>query len=102
MMTEMRAAQLKAEFEEFHKLNPHVYAALVRIARQVQAAGKDHYGAQAIFERLRWISTFETQGDPYKINNNYAAFYVRLIRVNDPELGKLFRTRHSYADGELR
>jgi hypothetical protein len=89
------------EFLVFHEANPHVYEALKQIAHQVKAAGKPRYGMKALFERLRWISTFETEGDPYKLNNNYTAFYARML-MEDPDFKGFFAVRNAEADYILK
>lgn len=91
-----------AKYQAFDQANPHVYWKLVEIAYEVAVKGKTRYGIGAIFERLRWISTFETVGDPYKLNNNFRAFYVRRVQEEHPELAGLFETRRSRADKESR
>ena len=87
-----------AKFAEFHAENPHVYDQLEAIALQVYRSGVPHFGISAIFERLRWISRFETAGDPYKLNNTYRAFYARLLMDRNPCLAEFFELRASVAD----
>lgn len=90
----MSPAQAKQQFEKFDKTNPHVYDALADVCRQVMKFGRKKYGMQAIFERLRWLSDFETTGDPYKLNHYYRAFYTRKL-MQDPEFEGLITKRHS-------
>jgi hypothetical protein len=84
---------LKAEFEAFHADNPHVFTMLADIALDARSRRKTRWGIAALFERLRWISEFETSGDLYKLNNNHRAFYARLLMATYPELDKFFETR---------
>lgn len=95
----MRNWNLQKQYEAFDAANPQVYAKLVEITAFVVAAGKTRYGIAAIFERLRWILEFETDGNPYKLNNNYRAFYVRRLVAEHPEFASIFELRRSVADG---
>ncbi|MCE5247924.1 hypothetical protein LLG88_13505 [bacterium] len=93
--------RLEREFLAFHEANPHVYRKLAELAVAAKATGRGHFGIGALFERLRWWSRFETDGtDPFKLNNNYRAFYARLLMRDYPELAGFFETRSSVADGE--
>lgn len=38
-------------------------------------------------------SLTERFGDEYKLNNDYRAFYARLLMANEPELAGFFETR---------
>lgn len=40
----------------------------------------------------------QTQGDEYRLNNVYTAFYARLLMDNEPELQGFFETRKAIAD----
>lgn len=91
---------LSANFWAFHERNPHVYAKLVEIAHFVQSKGRASWGIAAIFERLRWVSEFETEGDLYKLNNDYRAFYSRML-MREPDLSGFFRVRVSAADSDV-
>jgi hypothetical protein len=86
-----------ARFEAFHRDNPHVYVKLRELARTV-ARTRRRIGIAALFERLRWWAAFETVDvPPFKLNNDYRAYYARLL-MQEPELAGLFATRASRAD----
>lgn len=82
------------EFEVFHQMNPHVYTTLRTITLQVKASGKHQFGIRAIWERLRWISAFETTdiNSDFKLNDHYHSHYARLL-MQEPELRGFFRVR---------
>lgn len=86
-------------FEQFHRDNPHVYRTLVRLAREwVNTTGRRKLGIGALYERARWDLAIAT-GDPdYRLNNNFRAFYSRLIAAQEPDLADLFELRSSQAD----
>jgi len=83
-------------FREFHAANPAVYAALVRLARRARQRGS-RVGLRCLWERLRWELSVETdtprEGEPYRLNNNHAPFYARLIARREPDLAGAFDLR---------
>jgi len=86
----------REEFESFHAANPFVYHLLVEFARKVKATGVHNYGIKALLEQVRWHVTFETyQWKPgaFKLNNNLAPYYARLILEKEPDLHGLFQLR---------
>lgn len=76
----------------FHEQNPHVYKMAVDLARYMKRRGLNHYGIAAVWEVLRF-KYFETTGDEFKLNNNYRAFYARLIAAQEPDLAGFFQLR---------
>lgn len=88
---EARTATQK--FWQFHRANPDVYVQLVRLARQMRARGRAQYGIGSLFEVLRWHRALETEGDPFKLNNNWRSRYARLIAAQEPDLSDFFETR---------
>jgi hypothetical protein len=81
-------------FVLFHQANPHVLKLVLRFAGQLRDQGRDHYGIGAIFERVRWELAITTQEDTgLKLNNNYRAYYARLVALMRPDLADLFSTR---------
>lgn len=87
------------KFEQFHAENPHVYATLVRLARQWRGrTGKEKMAIASLFEVARWEVSMLT-GDPdYKLCNNHRAFYARLIMLQEPDLAGAFNLKSSEAD----
>lgn len=88
-----------AKFDDFHTANPHVYQVLVALARQwVTSTGRNKLGIGALYERARWEIALSTGDADYKLNNNYRAFYARLIMRQEADLAGLFDVRTSEAD----
>lgn len=86
-------------FDQFHEQNPEVYRVLVRLAREwIRRTGRRHLGIGALTERARWDIAIATNDPDYKINNNFRAFYARLIELQEPDLRGLFKFRPSEAD----
>jgi hypothetical protein len=81
------------DFNDFHSQNPHVYTALEDLAVRASNAGVKRLGVGALVETLRYSASLQTQGDAYKINNNYRALYARLLILKRPELASLLETR---------
>ena len=88
-------------FVRFHTENPQVYRELVRLARQAYERGYRRLGIELLLNLVRWNEMMSTRPDAmgFKINNNFKAYYVRMIQHYEPELGSMFTTRRSYADG---
>lgn len=84
---------IAAQFEAFHAANPGVYQALRRLALDMRRRGVRSYGMKGLFEILRWQYALQTQGEPYKLNNNYTSHYARLLMKNEPALAHFFETR---------
>jgi len=85
-------------FWSFHESNPQVYGLIDRFTRQAIAAGRERFGMKAVFERIRWYTTVETQGETFKLNNNYTSFYARLWMHRNPTMPQVFALRKSVAD----
>jgi len=84
---------LTSQFEEFHRQNPHIYQAIVRIALDLKGRGFSKCGMKMIFERLRWLYAIQTKGEDFKLNNNYTAYYARVVMAAEPQLQGFFQTR---------
>lgn len=90
-------ASLADRFAEFHRCNPHVADALEQLADQ-WLARHNRVGMKALWERLRWESGIRTDGKPYALNNNWPAFYSRLLIARRPEWADRIQTRTACAD----
>ena len=91
----MAKKSLQQSFTEFHESNPDVYRALERLALQMWERGRRRIGIGMLFEVLRWDYYLQTN-DPnsdLKLNNNYRAYYARLLMSNHPEWVGLFKTK---------
>lgn len=88
-----RQATIQERFEAFHFQNRHVYEALRTLALDMQRRGVQRYGMKGLFEILRWQWAIQTQGEEYRLNNNFTALYARALMNNVPELRDFFETR---------
>lgn len=91
---------LQTEFDAFHKANPGIYRALVKLARKGVEAGANKLGIKQLFEVLRWDEMIRTNSDLFKLNNNMTAYYARLIMEHEPDLAGIFNTRRTKVERE--
>jgi len=85
------------DFLEYHKTNPHLYAAFKNIALRAIRLGFTNYGAKGIFEIIRWERAERGDGE-FKINNNFAPLFTRLFENEFPQHKNFFRKRRSAFD----
>jgi hypothetical protein len=88
---------LADRFAAFHEQNPHVADALEALAAQ-WLARHSRVGMKALWERLRWEAGIRTDGQPYALNNNWPAFYARLLVQRHPEWSERILRRRALAD----
>jgi len=95
MQAELFAADRghREAFERFHRDHPEVYTELVRLARQAVAAGRHKFGLKALWEVMRWNFWLRRGDGEFKLNNNHAPYYSRLIMAREPDLAGVFETR---------
>ena len=82
------------EFLEYHTTNPHLYEAFKQVAFDAMNMGFSRYGANGIFEIIRWKRA-ERGDDEFKINNNFAPLFARLFTNEYPHHEGFFRMRKS-------
>lgn len=90
--TELTPAE---RFDEFNRRNPQVYQTLEDMAKALINKGRRKIGINMLLEVLRWnyyMSTDDPNSD-FKINNNYAPYYARLLIKNNPDWEKVFELR---------
>jgi len=83
-------------FERFHNAHPNVYEELVRLCRIWRSRGRDLWSITGAYEVLRWerhLLGLPDQHEEYKLNNNYCAYYARLIMRQEPDLVGIFNLR---------
>ena len=87
--------KLDARFERFHADNPHVYRALVKLAREWRAKnpGKP-CGVKMLWEVLRWQMMMTTEtSEEFRLNNSFTSRYARRIHAQESDLADFFETR---------
>lgn len=90
-------ATLAERFEQFNELNPALYDTLAALARRfIAATGRRKLSIQRLVEIARWDLMIATQGqDEFQINNDFCAFYARLIMWSEEDLDDVFNCRSS-------
>jgi hypothetical protein len=72
--------------------NRPVIDEFTRLAKQIRGK-RSHYGAQAIFEIMRYHSIVREQGTEYGMNNNSVALLARYVMIKNSELKDFFDLR---------
>lgn len=80
-------------FLKYHNENPDVYKLFTKYANQLMSQGVCHYGSKAIMERIRWHYEVDIRFQDFKLNNNYASCYSRLLMKEDPSFKSFFSIR---------
>jgi hypothetical protein len=87
--------KLEQAFWRYHEANPQVYQRLCDYAREWKWAGHSICSIQFLCERVRWDFGIRPRENPdgFKLNNNHAAYYSRLIEAQEPDLKNFFKMR---------
>jgi len=97
MTTLFDADTIQTRFNRFHHQHPEVYAHLVNLTREaIYTFGRTKVGIKQLFEVLRWermIAGLPSDGEAFKLNNNYTSRYARLIMTTEPDLTGVFELR---------
>jgi hypothetical protein len=86
-------SRLQVRFEAFHRQNPHVFDAIEVLTWEMKKWKWPKASISLIYERLRWIHAIKTQGDKYKLSNDFRAYYARLVMAKNPALKGFFGLR---------
>lgn len=88
-------------FLEFHGKHPVVLARLEQLVYSWLRRGRHKLSIEMLWNVLRWQTRLEglpDEGELFKLNNKYKAYYARLLLARHPEWGDLFELRASQAD----
>ena len=91
-----RADEMRLECIAFHDRHPEVWQLFHQFAMEKVNLGFRHYGVSAVMERVRWeTDAGGGRKEPFKINNNFRAFYARRFNRMHPEIsgGEFFWIR---------
>jgi hypothetical protein len=84
---------LKQRWWAWHKKNPHVWKLFEKFTLMAISKGHRNLSAWLVVNRIRWETSIETQGDDFKISNDFIAYYSRLFMDDYPEFRGFFRTK---------
>lgn len=72
--------ELERRFAQFHRNNPEIFQQIERRALVLAKVGeRKRIGIAEIVEDIRYDGLTSSQGDRFKINNSFRAFYARLL-----------------------
>jgi hypothetical protein len=86
-------------FRTFLDKNPEVMAEFKRLATRMRNAGRKKYSADMIKNIIRWERDLKTNGDPFKINNDFGPLMARLLVYQDPSFNGFFEFRQVRSKG---
>lgn len=75
--------KIQESFERFHSENPHVLLMLEHMAKE-WFERHNALSVKMLWEHMRWNIGMETQGEPFKLPNNYPSRYARLLIERNP------------------
>ena len=84
---------IKRKWWIFHHDNPTIYELFKRFTFEVIERGHNQYSSKAIFERIRWHTDIETNGEEFNMSNNYTPYDARFFMYEHPQYEEFFRTR---------
>ena len=84
---------IQARFEKFHRKNPHVFYLYKKFALELRATGRAKCGISLITERIRWEVFTTTEGEEFKICNDFRSRYARKLMREVPELSGFFSVK---------
>ena len=89
-----RRDEIREQCKAYHAKHPEVWDLFVRFTFEKIRAGKSHYSAMGVWQRIRWECDTGADGvTEFKINNNYVPYYSRAFMKKYPEHDGFFRTR---------
>lgn len=80
-------------FFKFHESNPKIFDLYKRFALELKQSGRVRYSSMMILQRIRWHVEVETNDTEFKVNNNHAPCYARLLMLYDSHYRKVFKRR---------
>jgi hypothetical protein len=81
------AGSIQADFELFHRTNPQIYRALVRLARYHVGGGVSRVSIDYLYHILRWRMFLKTRGKEWhKLNDHFTSRYARLMEQQERDL----------------
>jgi len=90
-----RPAEAKTVFEQYDAEHPDIWQEFRDIAMDLILKGRDHYGAKAIFEIIRYHRAIRG-GSDFKVNNSFTASYARKFAAEYPEYSTFFEFREKH------
>lgn len=81
----------------FHKSHPEVFELAERLMTDALSR-VPRCGIGFVWERMRWYYKIESTDAPFKLSNNYRAYYARWLLQKHPEWKNRINIRHVKRD----
>jgi len=91
--------KLLSQWNQCKAKHPQLLPEMARIARELQAMGRERYSINGLFEILRWETRHTTGDHGLKMNNNHRAFAARELMADYPDLDGFFKLRRQFPRG---
>ena len=91
-MTESLERPVYERWIKYHLANPGFYEQFQKFAREAMDTHVK-IGARLLCERIRWFEQVEKGSNQYRVCNDFAAYYARLLMLDKPEFKSLFNTK---------
>lgn len=98
-MEQSRYNEMLEQARTYHHKHPEVWDLFCQFTLKQIERGFKHYGAHAIFQRIRWETDKpDVNGlSEFKIANNHFPFYSRAFMKKYPEHDGFFRIRRQFS-----
>ena len=85
------------QFKSWVQMNEHVLQAFEKYAIDLKRRGnRENYSINCIIQRLRWDELLRSEGEKWKLNNNYCPVIARILMALNAELRNMFQLRNRY------
>jgi hypothetical protein len=91
-MTEKSERSVYESWKRYHFANPNFYEQFHKFAYEAIRT-RHKVGARLIIELIRWFEWIEKGSNLYRVCNNFAPYYARLLMLDKPEFKALFNTK---------
>jgi len=91
----MGESEIGKRWLQWHRANPEFYALFERFCFEAIERGKTRLSGWLVANRIRWETSVVTQGDDFKINNDFVALFTRLFAVRHPQYQWFFKLKAS-------
>ena len=82
-------------FKDWVPNNQSVIDGFLQVANKIRSEfGREHYGAQAAYEILRYHTMERDNSNDFKLNNNNVAMLSRYVMAKYPQLDGFFSLRN--------
>ena len=90
---EVRKHKYYEQWRDFHLSNREVIRNVIRKLEDARARGKQRASVRDALNAVRWEDWLGSDDQPYKVNNNHASIYARVIAHNFPEYASMITFR---------